>query len=210
MLLKKIKKFKLAETIFQILLFLFITSNIFIFFIILTTPNITPVLAFISSLFTSMLLIFTFNYCFKKLKIMNFNKYFNKDEVMNNLSLFHREKLEQHLITFFKEDKQLIYDNIKNITENCNDKQWLLKIELTIEEGKILLLSKDLDWYSRQVSTRELYLYLQPAINDIIETEQKEYYIPILNIFSDFIHSEQLKNIKDIINVEQKSLIINI
>lgn len=216
MLSKKIKKFKTMKLVSEFAFGLFLFA--YLIFFLLTLVNIAVitdeiVLRFIFTVFVVLINLFAFikimNYI-SKLKILNFDKYFNREEVINNLNLFKKNNLNDEFLSFFKENSDLIQGNIKVITENINNREWIIKLDLDTEQKKILLLDKDLDWYSRQVSARKLCLYLKEEINDIIKKEESEYYIVITNLFSDFITEESLIKIKNVINVEQKTLIINI
>lgn len=216
MLSKKIKKFKTMKLVSEFAFGLFLFA--YLIFFLLTLVNIAVitdeiVLRFIFTVFVVLISLFAFikimNYI-SKLKILNFDKYFNREEVINNLNLFKKNNLNDEFLSFFKENSDLIQGNIKVITENINNREWIIKLDLDTEQKKILLLDKDLDWYSRQVSARKLCLYLKEEINDIIKKEESEYYIVITNLFSDFITEESLIKMKNVINVEQKTLIINI
>ena len=216
MLSKKIKKFKTMKLVSEFAAGLLVFA--YLIFLLLTQVNIAAitdeiVLRFIFSGFSLLISAFAFikimDYMSKS-KILNFNKYFNREEVMNNIGLFKQQELNGELISFFKENNDLIQGNIKVITENINNREWIIELDLNTEQKKILLLDKDLDWYSRQVSSRKLCLYLKEEINDIIEKEQSEYYIVIINLFSDFLSEESLIKMKNVINIEQKTLIINI
>ncbi len=216
MLLAKIIKFKVFKSISEFLLLLY-----GMIFAIFSTLMINKIFDFTNEfelrliysilfILISILIFYKSLIYICKLKILNFYQFFNKEEVLNNLNLFKKEDLENYLLVFFENNKDFISGNIKKITANYENKEWIIKLDLDTEQKKILLLDKDLDWYSRQVSTRELYLYLESAITDIIEKEESEYYIVLINLFSDFISIEQLQKMKNVINVEQKTLIINI
>lgn len=164
---------------------------------------------FLISIFYLFACIISINYMLK-LKILKFKKYFNKEEVINNISLFNQNNLNNELLSFFRNNSDVIHGNLISITKKLDNKDWILSINLDTKNKKVLLLNKDLDWYSRQVSTRELYIYLEKEINECIDNNQSEYYTSINNIFFDFITEEKLQKMKNTINVDQKTLIINI
>lgn len=218
MLSKKIKKFKTMKLVSDFAAGLLVFAYLIFLLLLLIPVNIGAIIdgnvsRFIFSGFSLLISLFAFikimNYMSKS-KIFNFNKYFNREEVINNLNLFKKNNINNEFISFFKENSDLIQGNIKVITENINNREWIIELDLNTEQKKILLLDKDLDWYSRQVSARKLCLYLKEEINDIIKKEESEYYIVITNLFSDFITEESLIKMKNVINVEQKTLIINI
>lgn len=219
MLLQKIKKFKTVKLIseFAFILFLIAFLLFFLLIILVKIPAMTNGIGLRTIFSVFFLLISSFGFVtiisyISKLKILNFDKYFNKEEVMNNFSLFNfnQPDLKSELLIFFETNTDLIQGNIMIVTEKLHNKDWIVNINLDTEHRKLLLLDKDLDWYSRQVSTRELYLYLQKEINECVDNNQSEYYTSINNIFSDFIPPEQLQKMKNTINVDQKNLIINI
>ena len=108
----------------------------------------------------------------------------------------------------YKEREDKILENFKEITNNLPD-NWLLKLSGTADVRKILL-SKDIIWYSQQVSKKELYNYCNKTIEEIIENEEKEYYHIILELFNDFIEEEKILKMKNQLTKENVVSVIHI
>lgn len=97
--------------------------------------------------------------------------------------------------------------NIKYLTNNMEDKYWLLKIK---GNKKPLLLSKDILWYADMVSLNELFEYFKPTINEIIKNEEFDYYENIYLLFEKKLKEEDLNKIKEKLINKNSILILQI
>ena len=97
-----------------------------------------------------------------------------------------------------QKNELLLIENLKYIWEKTNYYEWLFIIE--IKNKKKLLLSEDMEWYSKQVSQTKLYQYFKEDIENIIKNKEKEYYHVIKNLFSNYLEESLWIEIENLIN----------
>ncbi len=116
--------------------------------------------------------------------------------------------INERFRNIYKEREDKILESLKKITPKLHD-NWLLNLSGAADVRKILL-SKDIIWYSQQVSKKELYNYCNKTIEEIIENEEKEYYHIILELFNDFIEEEKILKMKNQLTKENVVSVIHI
>ncbi len=134
---------------------------------------------------------------------------FNLEEIFENLKTFYTLKdIKVLIVKHIQKNELLLIENLKYICEKTNYYEWLFIIE--IKNKKKLLLSEDMEWYSKQVSQTKLYQYFKEDIENIIKNKEKEYYHVIKNLFSNYLEESLLIEIENLINIEKSVLIIKI
>lgn len=140
------------------------------------------------------------------------DKYFlsfhTEEEIIDNIQKYYYFSEEERFRNIYKEKEDKILEKLKEITPNLSD-NWLLNLSGTVDVRK-LLLSKDIIWYSDQVSKKDLYVFCKKTIEEIIEKEEKEYYHIILELFESFLEEENKFKIKNKIIKENVVSIIHI
>lgn len=139
---------------------------------------------------------------FKEKEIVYFIPFYLKIAI--SIKFRYKEKLLNTLYNKLEDD---CASNIKYLTNNMEDKYWLLKIK---GNKKPLLLSKDILWYSYMVSLNELYEYFEPTINEIIKNEEFDYYENIYLLFEKKLKEEDLNKIKEKLINKNSVLILQI
>lgn len=220
----KNKNYKKRSLILSIIKFLLLTFaiilklsiGVYMFSAIINTENNELVKNIIISGFFIYLPFGALFLMYLNAKINNyFLSFYTEEEIINNIDkYYYAYKMEKgngvykEFKDLYKEREDKILDNLKEITTKLPD-NWLINLSGAASVRK-LLLSKDIKWYSKQVSKKELYNYCKNTINEIIENSEKEYYQIILEIFEDFIEEEKVDKIKDKLVKENIISIINI
>lgn len=132
---------------------------------------------------------------------------FSLEEIFENIEDFseiknYKEIVKKHI----QNNENLLIENLKYICTKTNYYDWIFIIE--IKDKKKLLLSKEMEWYKNQVSQTKLYNYFKEEIEEIIKNEEKEHYLLIKLLFSDFMDSHLLEKVNSNINIEKKIAII--
>lgn len=225
---KRIKKCKQKKSVIDDLSFIY---NLFIFslrlfsivFIMILISNIlnnneSNLDLILTSLFSILsLIIMSLNS--KKIENKINKKYKDIENELENLDDFSMEEIFENIENFseiknYKEivkkhiqkNENLLIENLKYICTKTNYYDWIFIIE--IKDKKKLLLSKEMEWYKNQVSQTKLYNYFKEEIEDIIKNEEKEHYLLIKILFSDFMDSHLLEKVNSNINIEKKIAII--
>lgn len=205
------KRYKLLSTIKNLLISTIVLIDIYVLTeILFVVRNITnyPMLN-LAIFFILMCLFIIISVCISDKLSTYFKSFDTEEEIINNIEYYYETNngtVSNCFIKLYNEKEDKILERLRRVTEKT-ETDWILKIKVNVRK---LLLSKDLKWYSKQVSTKDLYNYCKNTINEIIENEEKEYYQIILEIFEDFIEEEKLNKIKDKLVKENTISIINI
>ncbi len=143
-----------------------------------------------------------------KQEINNINT-FEVNEILDNIQQFTKIYNGKFIIRqHFNNNEDLFIDNLKDICLKTNYFEWIFILD--IKSKKKLLLSDDLEWYSKHVSITKLYDFFKEEIEKIIHNNEIEHYFLIYNLFQDFLEPETLLLIHNRISLEQKISIIHI
>lgn len=135
--------------------------------------------------------------------------FFSDEDIIKNINLFFNYDkgiINEQFVYLYKEKESLLFDNLKEITEKIGS-NWIILVKADVRK---LLLNKYFQWYSKQISNKELYQYCKNTISEIIQNQETEYYHIIFDSFNDFIENEQLNLIKNKITEENIISVIHI
>jgi len=135
-----------------------------------------------------------YNCFYNKEWLKDFN--FNQKEILENLEeILELESGFNIINKYFSKNINFFISNIKEINKKVlknNEVNVFFRImDFDIEEKKLILLSKDIEWLAEAAGKESLYKEMNHVIDDIMYKEETQYYQIIKNLFYDFLEDEE-------------------